>query len=264
MTAAGPPPPPPPAPGRRLALTASVLSVPKSAGEPSEDAAALDLARGRIAVCDGASRALASGPWAWCLADRFVAAPPDDFGEEALACWVRAAAEEWSAGIRLPAEAPPYLSDAVARGSFATLLGVVVEAAPPGAGSVWWRAVAVGDTCLVALRAGAVVRSFPLDGPEQFTSAPALVPTSAGALPGALSTADVTSGACGVGDVLLVMTDALARWALGRAARGGEVWRFLTEVAPGDFEGEVRLLWRRGELEVDDVTLVRCGVVVGV
>ncbi|MCI3935225.1 protein phosphatase 2C domain-containing protein [Streptomyces sp. AN091965] len=247
--------------GPRLALVgAEVLAVPKSATEPSEDAAALDPARGLIAVSDGATRALASGPWARCLVRRFVARPPEGFDAPALRGWVRAAAEEWSQCVRLSPQAPPYLWDAVERGSYATLLGLVAEPAPPGADTLRWKAVAVGDTCLVALRADAPTLSFPLHRPEQFTSAPALLPTSATALPDAVTAARVTTGAGAAGDDLLVMTDALARWALTETAHGPHVWRFLRRCDAADLTAKVRALWRRGELEEDDITLARCRV----
>ncbi|MEI5101074.1 hypothetical protein RB200_24140 [Streptomyces sp. PmtG] len=250
MTAAPPP----------LALDGAVLSVAKSAAEPSEDAAALDLARGRVAVSDGATRAFASGTWARCLVRRFVTRPPDALDARALGRWTAEAAADWSHGVRLPPDAPPYLYDAVERGSHATLLGLVAEPGRDGAGGVRWRAVAVGDTCLMTLTGDALRGSFPLDRPDQFTSAPALLPTAPGALPQAVAAARVASGACGAGDVLLVMTDALARWSLERAARGPRVWRFLRGAAPEEFASEVRALWRRGELEEDDITLVRCRV----
>ncbi|QDQ15641.1 protein phosphatase 2C domain-containing protein [Streptomyces spectabilis] len=247
--------------GPSLALVGGeVLAVPKSATEPSEDAAALDPARGRIAVSDGATRALASGPWAHCLVRRFVARPPDGFDVPALGDWVRAAAAEWSQCVRLSPQAPPYLWDAVERGSYATLLGFVAEPAPPGADTLPWLAVAVGDTCLVTLRGAAPTLSFPLHHPEQFTSAPALLPTSPAALPDAVGAAHVIAGASRAGDDLLVMTDALARWALTRAAHGPHVWRFLRQCDASTFTTKVRALWRRGELEEDDVTLVRCRV----
>ncbi|WP_030675179.1 hypothetical protein [Streptomyces sp. NRRL B-1347] len=150
--------------GRDPLVGDEVLAVPKSATEPSEHAAALDPARGRVAVSDGATRALASGPWAHCLVRRFVARPPDGFGAAALGDWDRAAAEEWAPCVRLSPQAPPYL----------------------------W--------------------------------------------------------------------DALARWALTQAAHGPHAWHFLRRCDPGEFTTEVRALWRRGELEQDDVTLVRCRV----
>ncbi|MFE6158107.1 hypothetical protein ACFQ7F_04215 [Streptomyces sp. NPDC056486] len=243
---------------KRLTLAATAMAVPKSPTEPSEDAWAFDPVPGRVAVSDGASRAIGSGAWARCLVSRFVAAPPEEFDAPSLCGWATRAAEEWVASLRVPEDAPPYVQDAAARGSFATFLGIVVDPGPSGTGSVWWRAVAIGDTCLVALRDDTVVTCFPLDRPDLFTSAPCLLPTSPGRIADSVADAVTAHGACGAGDVLLVMTDALARWALERSAHGGEVWRFLSRVAPQGFEKKVHSLWVRGELDSDDITLVRC------
>ncbi|MFI8992679.1 protein phosphatase 2C domain-containing protein [Streptomyces sp. NPDC053542] len=237
------------------------MGLPKTPGEPSEDAAAHDLGLGRVAVADGASRALGSGAWAQCLVHRFVTAPPRGFDPVRLRTWATAAADDWAAGVDLPSDAPPYLVDAVARGSAATLLGILVDPSPAGTNSVWWRAVAIGDTCLFALRNDSVVEAFPLDEPGQFNSTPALIPTAATALAKAFHRPRTTRGACGVGDSLLVMTDALARWTLRRAAQDGGVWRFLSRVERTRFEDTVRTLRDRQEVEADDITFLRCRAV---
>ncbi|GHD08633.1 hypothetical protein GCM10010334_62130 [Streptomyces finlayi] len=234
------------------------MGLAKSPAEPSEDAAAFDLGRGRIALSDGASRALGSREWARCLVQTFVAEPPSELTDATVRAWAAAAGREWTASLEIPDDAPPYVRDAAARGSFATLLGIVVDPAPPGANSVWWRAVAVGDTCLFALRDEMVVEAFPLDSADQFGSVPDLVPTSGPEWENSLTELRTTRGSCGPGDVLLLMTDALAKWALGRAPHGGDVWRFLSRVVPDELENTVCALWARGELEQDDVTLVRC------
>lgn len=182
----------------------SAASRPKSGhrADENEDAVGVNWPAGRFAAADGASEGWASGVWANHLVGCYARTPP---GPATFADWLADARRTW---VEPPAEAdqPWYASAKQAEGAFATLVGVEVRPAKSGAG-VRWKAVAVGDSCLLHVRRGAVVESFPLTRPEQFDTTPALIPSSAHRPAPA---PDWLAGTAAPGDTLLLATDAVA------------------------------------------------------
>jgi hypothetical protein len=229
------------------------LRLPKRGhtAEECEDAWAADPAAGRFAVADGASESAFAGLWARLLADGFLAARrPRD-----LAGWLGEARRKWSAAV-MGLELPWYGELKRAEGSFATLLGLRVRPATPK-GPARWRAVAVGDSCLVRVRKDGRVRAFPLAGSAEFDNQPQLI-RSRGEGPQGTRYA---AGSLPPGDRLLMMTDALAQWFL-RGCEGGEhPWEELTSFMDRESSESAFAAWveeRRGSgvLRDDDVTLV--------
>ena len=253
-------------------LRCEALVVPKGRAAECEDAHAWNTRR--AAVCDGASRAFASGRWAALLARAFLATELDGSqGEETvgegarvLDGWLSESRGLWAEQTAQGADVPVYIRGALARGSAATFVGVDtrdVSSRHPGAGPLLeYRAFAVGDSCLFHLREGHPTALFPLDRPDQFDTHPSLVPTRAEALQSLARVLRCTSGACGPHDVLLLLTDALAQWALEAAAEPGSgVWRFLEHAGEDEFGVRVRELRAARAMKEDDVSLVRCRVV---
>ncbi|NUP17231.1 MAG: hypothetical protein HOZ81_14205 [Streptomyces sp.] len=255
-----------PLPGRAV-LLCEALVVPKGSAAECEDAHAWNAHR--AAVCDGASRAFASGRWATLLARAFLVTAldgPDRSGPEALDGWLHESRGLWAEQTAQAAEVPVYIRGALARGSAATFVGVDtrdVTSARAGTGPLMeYRAFAVGDSCLFHLREGRPTELFPLDRPDQFDTHPDLVSTRAEAPESLAPVLRTTEGACGPDDVLLLMTDALAQWALEAAAEhGSTVWTFLERAEPDEFGVRVRELRASREMKEDDVSLVRCRAV---
>ena len=86
-------------------------------------------------------------------------------------------------------------------GAFATFLGVGVRA-PTAKKRGGWRAVAVGDSCLIQVRDGRCVHAFPLQKAGQFSNQPNLIASRR-----ADPNPDLGRGALETGDRLLLMTD---------------------------------------------------------
>jgi hypothetical protein len=264
-------------PPERAVLRCEALVVPKGRAAECEDAHAWNTHR--AAVCDGASRAFASGRWAALLARAFLATeldgPQGDViqgagaraeGSPVLDGWLEESRGLWARQTAHSADLPVYIRGALARGSAATFLGVVtrdISSRHPGAGPLLeYRAFAVGDSCLFHLREGRPTALFPLDRPDQFDTHPALVPTRAEALGSLARVLRCASGACGPHDVLLLLTDALAQWALEAAAESGSgVWTFLEHAGEDEFAVKVRQLRAARAMKEDDVSLVRCRAV---
>src|SRR5439155_23916286 len=122
---------------------------------------------------DGATEGWQSGAWAAHLAAAFVRRPP---GPADFPDWLAAARRGWSPPA--PDGPTPWYAEAKQReGSFATLVGVEFRRGGPSGWS--WKAVAVGDSCLLHVRGSGLDAAFPIDSPDGFTSRPPLVGSSA-------------------------------------------------------------------------------------
>jgi hypothetical protein len=216
-----------------------------------EDAAAVDLARGRFAVADGAAESAESGLWARLLVETFVHHPP----QEPWPTWVLPLQGQWADAVgRLqPAEPLPWFLEGRYRdGAYATFLGLILDGPR-------WFALALGDSCLFQLRGSRLEAAFPLGHSSQFDNNPWLVGSRAAAGEAALAQARHSAGDWRPGDRLLLMTDALARWFLSAVETGARPWLPLDALLgqPDDcFADWVSRLRSDRQLRNDDTTLV--------
>lgn len=193
-------------------VVAARLLLPKSDASFSEceDSIAADVEHLRFAVADGATEGFDSRRWARYLTHAWISrncAALDPF--EAVA-HIRTLGEQlerrWS-GKRLPW----YLEEKASAGAFAAFLGLQVTP------SWTWSAVALGDTCLIIERNRTIESAFPISSADDFSSRPVLVASK--------TDTDFTTqamrlgqGVCLPGDILLLMSDAVACWYLGHTA----------------------------------------------
>ncbi len=215
-----------------------------------EDAWAADVATGRFAVADGASETSFAGWWAQMLTEGFLAAARP----AALSEWLDGPRRLWSeevSGLELPWFAEMKRDE----GAFATFLGLGVRA-PTARRRGGWRAVAVGDTCLMHIRDGCCLLSFPVQKSADFNNEPQLIGSRGGdARP------ERGLGSWQSGDRLLLMTDALAQWYLRTHEAGGHPWEPVALALTADdpqaaFAEWIAGLRERGDLRNDDVTLL--------
>jgi hypothetical protein len=219
--------------------------------EEYEDAWAADPASGRFAVADGASESSFAALWARLLTEGFLAAHrPRD-----LAGWLDSARGRWSAEV-MGLELPWYAEIKRDEGAFATLLGLQVRRPRRGRPGRW-QAVAVGDSCLVRVRQGRSVETFPLRHSSNFGNQPPLLGSRSRTIP----PAQRCSGSLQPGDRLFLMTDALAQWFLWSHEHSERPWE---EIAPllataqpeAAFASWIAELRAGGGLHNDDVTLL--------
>ena len=228
------------------------LLLPKLDHDASEceDAIAFDIQTARFAVTDGATEAFNAQLWARNLAEHWVRNEAtltlEDFRN-----WVAAEGRElhdsWN-GLTLS-----WYSEEKARtGSFAAFVGVELDLKSTPS----WKAIALGDTCLLHCRGSALLKSFPLSRSECFNSTPILVASNAALHESTMSSAMVESGVCENGDVLFLMSDAAASWCLQRFENGDFDADFLTgkdEELRRFFDGERQA----GRIRNDDIAIVR-------
>ena len=233
----------------------------------------------RVAVADGATESVASGPWAGILARTYGASRARVVGYEHLARVATRRWQRWQARYLFQAEhrggLPWFVEAGLQRGAFAALVGLTVaegrrdsaadsgddeETRPDPAGGSW-QALAVGDSCLFQVRGDDLLLAFPLDRSATFDSRPALLcsnPAGNARLREQVATA---AGTWCSGDRFYLMTDALAAWFLRQHEAGLQPWQQVDALddAPA-FAGWVDALRSTGALRNDDVTLLRLAV----
>lgn len=227
------------------------FTVSKSEDAPNEDRWCVSDDKRKCAISDGASVSFDSAPWADLLTKRFVADPQVSPG------WLAEAAAEYRANY--DREAMPWMQQAAFdRGSFATLLGVVLS--PEGSSA---KAFVVGDCLLAFVDQNEIVRTAPYLTPEEFDVSPNLFSTSPAEnrlvdetmLEDAWLDLNVSSHAS---PIILLLTDAVGRWLLDEPSKE----RVATLLAIDDatsFAAFVDAERREGRLRRDDSTMVIVG-----
>lgn len=231
------------------------FTVAKDAAKPQEnqDAAAADPVRGIAAVADGAASSLQSGRWARLLVDAVVAQPPDVANAATFPQWLAASRNGWREGIDESALAW-HQKARLADGAFSTLIWLHIS--PADDGNVALRAFAIGDSCLLHLRGGSVLRAFPIEDSRQFGTEPTLLGSAPQQAAGKLAF-EMLEDTCQPGDLLVLATDAVAAWALtqleGRRPLGLES---LWDMSQEDFERWITRLRGDQQIRYDDSTVL--------
>lgn len=214
----------------------------------------------RCALSDGASDASFSWEWARLLTTAYVRKAPR--GTRELHRALKTYRPLWL-GYVAGKSLPWYAQAKANNGSFATLLGLTLTSTDDGwAGS--WKALTVGDTCIFHVRGAKLISSFPLRRSSEFGNFPALIPTGPQHDEAWRGTVRTRRGGWLPEDCFLLMTDALAQWALTRAESGAVPWTQFRDVGVADdfpaFHDWISALRDEGSLRNDDTTLVRVDV----
>jgi hypothetical protein len=219
------------------------------------------------ALADGASLASYSAIWAEILVRQWVkkGLPQSRWHTDPILDWLKPLQAEWDTHV--PWDSLDYYPRKKARmGGQATFLGVRFRSSGPR--RMKWSALAIGDTCLLHLRRGLVHGSFPLRDPGHFSNHPKLLVSVPGVLTPDMLEADglMLTGTLGVGEYMLLCTDALAAHLLQRGKDASYMAAFSNAlIYPGEEEaGENFRRWvseqrSAGAMVNDDVTLVVIG-----
>ena len=236
-------------------LATRQLLLPKLGHELSEceDAIAVDTENCRFAVADGATEAFDARNWAQRLAQHWVhnqcASTLEAFRE-----WVAAEGRElrdsWN-GLSLS-----WYSEEKARtGSFAALVGVELDLQTEAPS---WKAIALGDACLLHSRQGMLLKSLPLSSSGSFNSAPVLVASDSSMHEASMKSVVIDSGTCESGDVLWLLSDGVASWYLERFEkdefRASDFFKAKRDDELQRFFDDERLA---GRMRNDDVAVLR-------
>jgi len=207
--------------------------------------------RCRVAVADGATESSFSALWAALLVESFVRGRiqgPDFFTR------LGAIRRLWRRKIR-GRPLPWYAAEKARRGAYAAFVGASLNAVNRG-----WRAVAIGDCCLLHVTGNKeLAKAFPLSRSEEFGSSPFLVGSLKRPGDDPLPHVRVIEGVLQQDEILFFASDALAAWLLRRAEKGEPAWE---AIGPDgmrtkeDFEALVAQARDDGTRN-DDMTLVR-------
>jgi hypothetical protein len=210
--------------------------------------------RCRVAVADGATESSFSALWAALLVESFVrgrAHGPEFFAR------LGAIRRLWRRKIR-NRPLPWYAAEKARRGAYAAFVGASLNAVNRG-----WRAVAIGDCCLLHVTGVPprmeLAHAFPLSHSEEFGSSPFLVGSMKKPDDDPLPHVRVSEGVLEENDALFFASDALAAWLLRRAEKGEPAWEAIGPTGiqtQEDFQGLVALAREEGTRN-DDMTLVR-------
>lgn len=226
-------------------LASRMFQLPKAGHSVAEyeDAFAGDPAQGRFAIADGASESAFADVWAQILVNAFVQTPGPWSG------WLTAARERWSAQVQ-ERQLSWYAETKFEEGAFAAMLGIAFAEGR-------WRAIAVGDCCLFQVRDRRLLCGFPLRHSREFGNRPSLLASRARQSAEPRTRRIHFQGDFHAGDVVFLMTDALAQWFLKEVEEGRQPWRDLQAiVAEEQFGAFIDNLREAKHLRNDDVTLV--------
>ncbi|MBV9923940.1 MAG: protein phosphatase 2C domain-containing protein [Acidobacteria bacterium] len=238
-----------------------VLPKEGSGPEECEDAVAFDAGALRFAVADGATEAFDARRWAARLAAEWVGAVRAPLSAAEFGPWLKEQGE-WLRASWEGRKLPWYAEEKRRAGSYAAFVALRLE----GEGRrMKWRAVALGDSCLVQRRGGELITAFPLSRPEEFGSAPPLAPSSDGVREAALAKLVEREGGAEPGDTFLLMTDALSAWYFDASARRDPAAERFDSLLAASENGSLADLVRReraaARLKDDDVAVVRIQLV---
>lgn len=209
----------------------------------------------RFAIADGATESSFSGVWARILVSSFV---ESNDAMDVLSL-LASARPRWAAEVGQK-ELPWYAAAKVQGGAFASFLSLHLRHGRDGRERSAWRAQAVGDSCLVQVRGEGIVCRFPLEHSSAFSSSPFLLSSSPDGSEAIEEHLRIAEGTCEQGDVLYLMTDALACWFMAEDEAGRAPWRVLRDLNTKDqaetFEELIARLRGKGTLKNDDTTLM--------
>ncbi|MCG8918134.1 protein phosphatase 2C domain-containing protein [Actinokineospora sp. PR83] len=232
-----------PASGDRV-LRLAVRTAAKRDNRPeeNEDSAGGRADSGRFAVSDGASTTARADVWSELLTDAFIN------GDDPLAPDVLGALrQQWWERVATPGLAW-HAREKLHRGSAATFLGVRVDADG-------YLVTAVGDSCLLHISDGRLVLAAPLDDWTEFSRFAELVHTTPDT-PVPPEHVRSASGPLSDGDILLLATDAVAKYLLRHHAETGGLPPLIEHVDDDDrFADFIERAREQQELDDDDSTV---------
>lgn len=234
-------------------LRTQQVLLPKSGFESSEceDVIGIDEQTCRFAVADGATEAFDARNWAQRLAENWVrsdsALTPETFHD-----WVA------TEGLALHSSwnqltLPWYAEEKARKGSFAAFVGVELDLQSEAPS---WKAIALGDACLLHCRAGALLKSLPVSQSANFTSAPLLVASDPVFYKTSADSVVIDSGHCQNNDILFLVSDAAAAWFLERFEQNdfSDILRDNDELEAAKFFENER---HAGRIRNDDIAVIR-------
>lgn len=236
---------------------------PKAGSSEAEYEDAIAIGPTAVAIADGATESSFARAWAQALTEGFACAPLSEKPDlTELMERVRPLQEQWHAGIAWD-RLPWFAEDKARNGAFAALLTLRFEAplitpeTDESSSERLWHALAIGDTCLFQIRDDALHLAFPLAESAAFDSTPLLLSSNPARNLQVWDQAQALKGVYRPGDILLLMTDALAKWFLTEVEAGAKPWHTLCAFQDQtEFAAMTMTLRAEHRLKNDDTSLL--------
>jgi len=248
-----------------LNLISQGFWVPKAGSSEADYEDAFAIGPTAVAIADGATESSFARAWAQALTEGFACEPLSEKPDlTELMERVRPLQEQWHAGIHWD-RLPWFAEDKARNGAFAALLTLRFEAplmtpdpdTEEATEERIWHALAIGDTCLFQIRDDALHLAFPLAESAAFDSTPLLLSSNPARNLQVWDQAQVLKGVYKPGDILLLMTDALAKWFLSEVEAGAKPWQTLCAFTDQtEFADLTRTLRAEHRLKNDDTSMI--------
>lgn len=214
----------------------------------------------RVAIADGVSSAIFSGRWARILTRAIVENPPDFSQPDGWVKWLAGPRQDWMVDIDFP-RMPPHQKTKLRQvgGAYCTLCLAQFLPGIPSEDEVTryqLRGYAMGDSCLLHIRDGQLVTSFPLCSSAEFDLDPDSICSVASSRDTQLNlkTVDIE---CQDADVIVLVTDAIGKWMFECLERGELApWAQLWSLDESDWIATIDHLRDINALKRDDTTMV--------
>ena len=244
----------------KLAIKWYAASIPKSCNRLDEnedtngEISRLDFFQ--CALSDGATRSSFSGVFARNLVESCVNSQKTDSFQEII----HRSRSKWKTTIGT-LDLPWHAQEKLKEGAFATMLWL--QFYPRGTNNIlwtnYWRAVAIGDSCLFQFRKDKPIISLPVNHSKDFSNHPALVSSQTKSI---LFVEDwEKSGSWENGDDFFLVSDALAKWTLQLLETNKNPSaifkdRLTRKSKENHFREWITQLRNKGEIKDDDTTLI--------
>ena len=181
-----------------------------------QDAAELNKDRARYAIADGATRSFFPKTWAEILVKAFCEETTLSLEQESWKEWIEPLRQRWLEQVTSTVqETKRFISvDRLSKSESAASTFVGLEIDPKK--SVW-KAMIIGDSCLFHIRDSKLKESYLIKKSEDFTNRPDIFASFA---KDSLSEPTFRTGQVKTGDILILATDALAKWIIQHEEKG--------------------------------------------
>jgi len=223
----------------------------------------------KIAISDGAGTTAFAGTWAKILVNTFSASDeefePEFFLQKTWKCWRDKSELYLRERILMGRPLNFWERPNFEKGPYATFLGVIFEKNADNQNvseldnSIIWIAYAVGDSCLFQIRENNLFCCFPLNRSDVFNSFPELLPGKENATKKPWELFTMCKGDLQHGDILYLLTDAIAKWFLKMYENGNKPWAILKtfdNTNKDDFDRWIEAMKNDHVIEDDDITIV--------
>ncbi len=227
----------------------------------------LELMCFRCAVADGATETSYSKVWANQLVRSICR--HEQFGQAFLLETLPTLQQRWSRFVHRRIRRKPlpwYVEEKIRSGAAASLLGIEIRSSSlSGEEGGTWTAIAVGDSCLVQMRATQVIEKFPLTDAVSFNNHPYLISSHPSSNSDLKKNISILSGTWCLDDEFYLMTDALAHWYMTMLSNDMKPWEVLRDMGTSgekqSFGEWIQEMRKQGRMRNDDITLFRVSVV---